>query len=211
VRAADGRCPSCGKPGAYVYFVRDDGVRLTHPERCLSCRATAGLREAGDAAGGYVLIQSDADRLAAERARFVAMFPSIGPVILDALGGALDTAAGPPPRFPVGNRYRIARCDPFLESTFVDAIASHAAGDFGAHGHLDAVALDDDARWAPELSHSVAVLNAVSVEAGSGVVRSRFAAPERYEPGWFVEAATLLDGGGGVTYARNVRADAPAW
>lgn len=50
-------------------------------------------------------------------------------------------------------------------------IARHANGDWGANGRLDDVDLDDDKRWAPVL-FGVSVENAVSVEAGQGLVQS---------------------------------------
>jgi hypothetical protein len=50
-------------------------------------------------------------------------------------------------------------------------IALHANGDWGAHGRLGGVELDGDMRWAPVL-FGVAVENAVSVEAGEGLVQS---------------------------------------
>jgi hypothetical protein len=49
----------------------------------------------------------------------------------------------------------------------------HINGDFGVHGKLADVALSDDQRWVPPL-YSQAVQNAVAIESGSGVIKSRF-------------------------------------
>jgi hypothetical protein len=54
-----------------------------------------------------------------------------------------------------------------------DYLRRHAAGDWGEHGRLEDVTLDDDCRWCPP-AFSIGTQNAVAVERGAGIVRSSF-------------------------------------
>jgi hypothetical protein len=73
----------------------------------------------------------------------------------------------------------------------------HANGDWGMHGHLADVELDDDRRWCPPL-FGVATVNAVAVESGRGLVRSIY--PETFEKTRGVEEIRIVTWIGQATY-----------
>lgn len=171
VRKIKAACSTCGAPA--FYLVSDDCHSwATELPTCDTCVFVEVIR--GD---DSLPITDTGDHAAQELARFMSEWSHLGQVLapLVAQMFPLTPHTG---KFELGERTR-PRTGPFGNAVWLEALARHAAGDHGDFGKSEGRKLTSDERWAPRL-YGVAVRNAIAIEAGSGLVRSRLEIPDRF-------------------------------
>jgi hypothetical protein len=165
IRAA---CPTCGEPT--VYFAAADHTWATPRPLCDGCLFDEAIRL------DFPQVQLDkGSQLDQDLERFRLthglVARALEPLIRDFYERTPDD--GP---VQLGETSLPRKPRPLAKETWRWAVAQHGLGDFGAFGKLAKATPTDDDRFAPIFA-SVPARNRIAIEAGAGIVRSRFEVP----------------------------------